>query len=225
MATVTDCIFGGSKITADVDCSHETKRHLLLRRKALTNLNNILKSRDITLPTKFRVVKAMFSPIVVCGCESWAIKKAECWRIDALWTTVLEKTLESPLDCKEIKPVNPKGNQPWMFIGRPDAEVETPVFWSSNVNSWLIGKVSDAGRDGGQKERRASENGMAGWQLWCNGHELGQTSGDSEGQRGLACYSPWGRKEWDTTGLLNNEWSKVCNVIYNNYLIDCPTTW
>ena len=78
MATVTDCIFWGSKITADVDCSHETKRHLLLRRKALTNLNNILKSRDITLPTKFRVVKAMFSPIVLCGCESWAIKKAEC---------------------------------------------------------------------------------------------------------------------------------------------------
>ena len=150
--------------------------------------------------------------------EGWAPKNW-CFQI-----AVLEKTLECFLDGK-IKPVNPKENQSWMFIGRTDAEVEILVFWSSNVNSWLIGKVPDAGRDWGQKEKRASENGMAGWHLWCNGHELGQTLGDDEGQRGLTCYSPWGRKEWDTTGLLNNEWSKVCNVVYNNYLIDYPTTW
>ena len=142
-----------------------------------------------------------------------------------LQTVVLEKTPESPLDSKEIKPVSLKGNQPWILVGKTDPEVEAPVFWSSDANSWFIGKVPDAGRDWGQKEKRASENGMAGWHLWCNGHELGQTLGDDEGQRGLTCYSPWGRKEWDTIGLLNNEWSKVCNVVYNNYLIDYPTTW
>ena len=98
--------FLGSKITADGDFSHEIKRHLLLRRKAMTNLDSTLKSRDITLPTKVRLVKTMVFPVVMYGCESWTIKKAECRRIDAL-----EKTLESPLDCKEIKLVNPKGNQ------------------------------------------------------------------------------------------------------------------
>ena len=110
METVTDFILGVSKITADGDCSHEIKRCLLLGRKPMTNLDSILKSRDITLPTKVRLVKAMVFPVVMYGCESWTIKKAECRRIDAfeLW---LEKTLESPLDCKEIKPVHPKGNQ------------------------------------------------------------------------------------------------------------------
>ena len=109
--TVSDFIFWGSKITADGDCSHEIKRHLLLGRTAMTNLDSILKSRDIILPTKVRLVKAMVFPVVMYGCESWTIKKAECRRIDAfeLW---LEKTLESSLDCKKIRPVNPKGNQP-----------------------------------------------------------------------------------------------------------------
>ena len=110
--TVADFIFWGSKITADGDCSHEIKKHLLLGRKAMTNLGSILKSRDITLPTKVHVVKAMVFPVVMYGCESWTIKKAEHQRIDAFGLTmVLEKTLESPLNCKEIKPVNPKGNQ------------------------------------------------------------------------------------------------------------------
>ena len=104
---VTDLIFMGSKITADGDCSHEIKRHLLLGRKVKTNLDSILKSRDITLPTKVRLVQALVFPVVVYGCENWTIKKAEC-----LLTVVLEKTLESPLDCKEIQPVNPKGHQP-----------------------------------------------------------------------------------------------------------------
>ena len=110
METGRDFILGGSKITADGDCSHEIKRRLLLRRKAMTNLDSILKSRDITLPTKVRVVKAMVFPVVMYGCESWTVKKAECQRIDALelWCW---RTLESPLDCKEIQPVHPKGNQ------------------------------------------------------------------------------------------------------------------
>jgi len=111
METVTDFIFLGSKITVDGYCRHEIKRCLLLGRKAMTNLDSILKSRDITLPTKFCIVKAMVFPVVMYKCESWTIWKAECQRIDALETVVLEKTLESPLGCKEIKPVHPKGNQ------------------------------------------------------------------------------------------------------------------
>ena len=116
---------------------------------------------------------------------------------------VLEKTPENPLDSKEIKPVNLRGNQPWIFIGRIDAKAETPVFWSSNANSWLIGKVSDAGKDWGKKEKRVLKDEKAGWHHWCNGHELGQTFVDGERQRGLACCSPWGHKEF-MTGRLNN---------------------
>ena len=112
MDTVTDFVFLGSKVTAGGDCSHEIKRCLLLGRKAMTILDSILKSRDITLPTKVRLVKAMVFPLVMYGCENWTIKKAECQRIDAFELVVLEKTLESPLDCKEIQPVYPKGNQP-----------------------------------------------------------------------------------------------------------------
>ena len=108
--TVRDFILGGSKITADGDCSHEIKRCLLFGKEAMTNLDGILKSRDITLLTKVQLVKAMIFPVVMCGCESWTIKKAEHQRIDAL-NVVLEKTLESPLDCKEIKLVHPKGDQ------------------------------------------------------------------------------------------------------------------
>ena len=109
MGTVTDFIFWGSKITADGDCSHEIKRHLLFGRKAMSNLDNILKSREFTLPTKVHLVKAMFFPVVMYECENWTIKKAEHQRTDAF--VVLEKTLESPLDCKETQPVHPKGDQ------------------------------------------------------------------------------------------------------------------
>ena len=134
METVSDFIFLGSKITADCDCSHEIKRHLLLGRKVMTNLDSILKNRDITLPTKVRLVKAMVFPVVMYGCESWTIKKAEHLRIDAfeLWW---EKTLESPLDCKEIQPVHSEGDQPWDFFGRTDAKAETPVLWPPHAKS------------------------------------------------------------------------------------------
>ena len=132
MQTVTDFIFMGSKITADGDCSHEIKRCLLLGRKALINLDNILKSRAFTLPAKVHLVKAMIFPVVMHGCERRIIKKTELlnW---CFWTVVLEKTLESPLDCKEIQPVNPNGNQLWIFIGRTDAGAETPILWPPNV--------------------------------------------------------------------------------------------
>ena len=121
-----------------------------------------------------------------------------------LWTVVLEKTPESPLDSKEIKLVNLKGDQPWIFIRRTDVEVEATVFWASDVNRWFIGKVPDAEKDQGQKVKRASEDEMAGWHHRCNEHELGQTLGDGEGQGGLVCCSPWGQKEVDPTGRLNN---------------------
>ena len=136
--TVRDFIFGGSKITADGDCSHEIKRRLLLGRKVMTNLNSILKSRDITLPTKVHLVKAMVFSVVMYRCESWTVKKAEHRRIDAFelwcWRRLLW-TLESPLDCKEIQPVHPKGDQSWVFIGRTDVEAETPILWLSDAKS------------------------------------------------------------------------------------------
>ena len=144
--TVTDFILGGSKITADGDCNHEIIRCLLLGRKAMTNLDSILKSRDITLLTKVCLVKAMFFLAVMYGYESWTIKKVERQRTDA-FELVLEKTLESPLDCKETKPVNPKGNQSWTFIGRTDAETEAPILWPPDEKNWLIGKDPDAGKD------------------------------------------------------------------------------
>ena len=133
METVTDFIFLGSKITADGDCSHEIKRHLLLGRKVMTSLDSILKSRDITLPTKVYLVKAMAFPVVMYRCESWTIKKAEHGRTDVF--ELLEKTLESPLDCKEIQPVHPKGDQSWVFIGRTDAEPETLILWPPDAKN------------------------------------------------------------------------------------------
>ena len=126
--------FLGSKITADGDCSHEIKRHLLLGRKVITNLDSIFKSRNINLLTKFRLVKAMVFPAVMCGCDSWTVKKAEHRRIDAfeLWCW---RTLESPLDCKQIQPVHSEGDQLWDFFGRNDAKAETPVLWPPHVKS------------------------------------------------------------------------------------------
>ena len=156
---VTDFIFLGSKTTADGDCDLEIKRHLLLGRKAMTNLDSILKSRDITLPTKVCLVKATIFPVVMLGCET---PKNWCF-----WTVVLENTLESPLDCKEIKSVHPKGDQPWTFIGRTDAEGVAPVLWSPHAKSRLIGKDPDAGKDWRQEERK-TEDKMVGWDHWFN---------------------------------------------------------
>ena len=182
MEMVRDFIFLGSKITADGDCSHDIKRRLLLGRKAVINLDSIVKSRDITLLTKVRLVKAMVFPVVMYGCESWTIKKAERQRTDAFWTVVLEKTLESPLDCKEIKPVNPKGNQSWIFIGRTDAEAEAPILWPPDVKNWFIGKDPDAGQDWRQEEKGTKEDEMVGWHHWLDGHEFEQAPGVGDGQ-------------------------------------------
>ena len=169
METVTDFIFLGCKTTADGDCSHEIKRCLLLRRKAKANLDSILKSRNITLPTKVHLVKAMVFLVVMYGCESYK----ESWAPNnwCFWTVVLEKTLESPLDCKEIQPVHPKGNQFWIFIERTDVEVETPILWPPDVKNWLIGKDPDAGKDW-RWEKGMTEDEMVGWHHRLDGHEF-----------------------------------------------------
>ena len=132
--TVSDLIFGGSKITADGDCSHEIKRHLLLGRKVMTNLDSIFKSRDITLPTHVCLVKAMVFPVVMYGCESWTVKKAEHRRMMLLNCGVGEES-ESPLDCKDIQAVHSEGDQPWDLFGGNDAKAETPVLWPPHAKS------------------------------------------------------------------------------------------
>ena len=133
--TVSDFILGGFKITADGNCSHEIKRHLLLGRKVMTNLDSIFKSRDITLLTKVCLVKAVVFPVVMYGCESWTVKQAERWRIDAFELWCWRKLFESPLDCMEIQPVHSEGDQPWDFLGRNDAKAETPVLWPPHAKS------------------------------------------------------------------------------------------
>ena len=169
---MADFIFLGSKITADGDCSHEIKRRLLLGRKVMTNLDSLFKSGDVTLPTKVRLVKAMVFPVVRW---MWESDYKECWAPKnwCFWTVVLEKTLEGPLDCKEIQPVHPEGNQSWVFIGRTDTEAETPIPWPPHVKSWLIWKDPDAGKDWGQEEKGMAEDEMVGWQHRLNGQEFG----------------------------------------------------
>ena len=201
--TVRDFTFLVSKITADGDCSHEIKRCLLLGRKAMTNLDSVLKSRNIALPAKVHLVKAMVFPVVMCGCESWTIKKAERIRIDAFELWFWRRLLKSPLDCKEIQPVHPKGNQSWIFIGRTDPEAETPILWPPDAKNRLIVKDPDAGKDWRQEEKGTTEDEMVGWHHQLNGHEFEWTPGISDGQGSLACCSPWGRKELDTTEWLN----------------------
>ena len=135
METVADFILRGSKITAGGDCSHEIKRRLLLGRKVMTNLDSILQSTDITLPTRVHLVKAMVFPVVMYGCESWTMKKAEPRRIDAFELWCWRRLLRVPLDCKEIQPVHPKGHQSWVFIGRTDVEAETPILLPPDAKS------------------------------------------------------------------------------------------
>ena len=137
--------------------------------------------------------------------DSWALKN---W---CFWTVLLEKTLESPLDCKEIQPVHPKGDQPWVFIGRIDAKAETPVLWPPHAKSWLIGKDPDAGRDRRQEEKGMTEDEMAGWHHWLDGRESEWTLGVGDGQGGLTCCDSWGRKESDTTERLN--WTELRRLL------------
>ena len=199
---VTDFLFLGSKITADGDWSHEIRRRLLLGRKMMTNLDGVLKKQR-----RYSVNKGPYSQGY--GLPSGHVR---LWELDrkegrtpknwCLWTVVLEETSESPLYSKEIKPINLKGNQPWILAERVDAETEAPILRSPDLR--LIEKVPDAGKDWGQEEKRASEDDMAIWHHQSNGRELEQTLGDGEGLGGLACCSPWGHIESDTTGWLNS---------------------
>ena len=178
--SLTDFIFLGSKITAGGDCSHEIKRHLLLGRKVMTNLDSILKSRDITLSTKAHLIRAM-KPLRSSGhVWMWELDYKESWALKnwCFWTVVLEKTLESPLDCKEIPPVHPKVDQSWVFIGR----TETPILWPLHAKSWLIGKDPDPGRDWGQEEKGMTEDETVGWHHQLNGPGCGWTVGVGDGQ-------------------------------------------
>ena len=159
----------------------------------MTNLDSILKSRDISSLTKICIVKALVFPVVIYRCENWTIKKAECQRIDSfkLWCW------RRFLDCKEIKPVHPKGNQTWTFIGRTDAEAEIPILWPPDVKNWVIWKDPDAGKDWRQAEKGTTQDGwMASPTQWT---WVWPTPRDSEGQASLVCCSPWGRKESETT--------------------------
>ena len=177
-----DFIFLGSKITADSDCSHQIKRPLLLGRRAITKLDSILKSRDIILPTNANIVKAIvFSSSHVW---MWELDHKEGWvpKNWCFWIVVLEKTLESLLDCKKIKLVNPKGNQPWIFLGRTDAEAEVPYFEHLMQRANSLEKTLMQEKDWRQKERRAAEDEMVGWHHQLNGHEFEQILGDSGGQ-------------------------------------------
>ena len=170
----------------------------------MTNLDSILKSREITLPTKVRLVNVWM----------WELDCEECWAPKnwCLWTVVLEKTLESPLDCKEIQPVHSKGDQSWVFVGRTDAVAETPVLWLPHVKSWLIGKDPDSGRDWGLEEKGTTEDEMAGWHHQLDGHEFEWTPGVGDGQEGLACCDSWAHKESDKTERLN--WTEVLKFDY-----------
>ena len=186
-----DFILGGSKIAADGDCSRGIKRLFFLGKKAITNLDNILKGSDIILPTKVCLVKAMFFPS--SHVWIWELDYKESWvsKNWCFWTVVLKKTLEHPLDCKEIKPANPKGNQSWIFIRRTDGWSWNSNIWPTDVKNWLIGKDPDAGKDWRQEEKGDNR----GW----DGHEFEQAPGVGDGQKSLACCSLWGcrvRHDW-----------------------------
>ena len=180
----------------------------------MTNLDSILRSRDITLPIKgsSSQIYGFLSSYV----WMWELDYKERWAPKnwCFWTVVLEKTLESPLDCKKIQAVHPKGDQSWIFTGRTDVEAETPILWPPDVKNWLIGKDPDAGKDWRQEEKGMTEDEMVVWHHWLNGHGFGWTPGVGDGQGGLACCSPWCHKESDMSEQLN--WTEL---IFQSVLI------
>ena len=152
-----------------VTAAMKLKDILLLGRKFITNLNSIAKSRDITYPTKIHLVKAVVFPVVTWELDYKESRTPKNW---CFWTVVSEKTLESPLDRKEIKPVNPKGVQSWIFIGRTDTEPESPILWPPDMKNWFTGKYFDTGKDRRQLDKGTTEDEMVGWHHWRNGHEF-----------------------------------------------------
>ena len=169
----------------------------------MTNLDSILKSRDITLPTNIHLVKAVVFPVVMYGCESWTIKKAECQRIDAFELWCWRRLLRVPWTAGRSNQSHPKESQSWIFIGRTDVEAETPILWPPDAKNWFIWKDPDAGKDWRWEEKGTTEDEVVGWHLRLNGHEFEWTLGAGDEQGGLVCCSPRGHKESDTTERLN----------------------
>ena len=209
METVRNFISGVSKITADGDCSHKIKRHLLLGRKAMIKLDSILKSRDITWPTKVCLVKPMIFPVVMYGCESWTIKKAERQRIDAFELRCWRRLLRVPWTTRRanqsiLKEISTEYSLEGLML-------KLKLQYFGHLKNWLIGKDPDAGKDWRQ-EKGTTENEMVGWHHRSDGHEFEQAPGVGDGHGSLACCSPRGHKESDTTERLNwlTEGSKKC---------------
>jgi len=171
----------------NLEIINKIKRRLLLGRKAMTNLDSILKSRDITLPTKVRLVKAMVFPVVMYGCESWTVKRAELHRIDAFELWCWRRLLRAPWTARRCNQSILKEISPGCSLEGMMLKLETPVLWPPHAKRWLIGKDSDDGRDWGQEEKGTTEDEMAGWHHWLNGHEFEWTPGVGDGQGGLAC--------------------------------------
>ena len=184
----------------------------------MTNLDSILKSRDILCQQTSIKSRLWFFRGRVC---MWELDYKESWMPKnwCFWTVMLEKTLENPLDCKDINPVHPKGDQSWVFIGRTDVEAETPVLWPPHVKSWLTGKNPDAGRDWGQEEKGTTEDEMVGWHHQLNGNGFGWTLGVGDGQGGLVCCKFMGSQELDMTKQLN--WTDAVLFLLLNYLWMC----
>ena len=186
----------------------------------MTNLDTILKSRDITLLTKIHIVKAMVFPIVIYGCEIWTVKNAKCLKNQSFWAVVLEKTLEGPLDCKEIKPVNHKGNQSWTFIGMTDTETKVLILWTPYGKNSLIRKDPDVGKYWRQKDKGTTKYGMVGWHYWLNGHAFEQALGvvDREAWyaavHGVASSRTW-PSDWNELILI----TKIREQIGNKWIV------
>ena len=213
--------FGGSQITADGDCSHKIKRRLLLGRKVMTNLDSIFKSRDITLPTKVHLVKAMVFPVVMRGCESWTVKKAEHQRIDAFELWCWRRLLRVPWTARRSNQSILKETSPGCSLEGMMLRLKLQYFshLMRRVNSFEK-TLPDAGRHWGQEEKGMTEDEMARWHHWLNGRESEWTLGVVDGQGGLACCDSWGCKESDTTEWLN--WLTEMQVP-NRYLLNKST--
>ena len=195
----------GSKITADGDCSHEIKRCLLLGRQAMTNLDSILKSIDITFPTKVQLVKAMVFPVVRYGCESWTVKKAERWRTDAFELWCWRRLLRVPWTARRsnqsiLKEISPEYSLEGLML-------KLQYFGHPDVKNWLIGKDPDARKEWRHEEKGMTEDEMVGWHHQLDGYEFERAPGVGDGRESLAWCSPWGRKELDMTEQLN--WTKL----------------
>ena len=202
----------GSKITADGDCSHEIERRLLLGRKAMTNVDSILKGRDITLPKKVHLVKAMVFPVVMYGCESWTIMKAECRRIDAFELWCWSRLLRVPWTVRRsnqsiLKEISPEYSLKWLML-----KLKLQYFGHLMRRTDSTGKESDAGKYWQQEEKGSREDEMVGWHHQLDGYEFEQVLGVGDGPGSLACYDLWGHKKLNTTERLN--WQTDSMYVY-----------